>query len=246
MKQGENLIFKVLASGNSPIAYQWIKKFGSNDWRDVQDNLTVSGSQTEQLTFKAISVSDSGTYKIRVTFPTMNGNRCTETSAISKKVNVTPVQDNESPVFIDLINEDRILCQRDLEQVGWNDSLKDILTMAVNYYQLPEYSTIFNLPLHHFSDNMTPVDKLILHWGIYTNGNPESPISDEAGTILDNRIGQISLHPEKIDVLLQPTGSLPDQIIFWLEDMSGNLTPDSLRHKIKLIVAPRPEIISNF
>lgn len=246
LNQGEDLPLKVLTSGNSPLSYQWIKKFGANDWRDVEDDSTISGSQSEQLNFKLISVSDSGIYKIRVTFPTMNGNHCTETSTIARRINVTPIVDSEPPVFVDLGNESKILCQKDLEQASWNDSLRNILPMTANFYQLREHSTIFDLSSSHFSDNLTPADELILHWGIFRNENPALPINDESGTILDNRIGQISLHPEKIDFTSRLVGSLPDQIIFWLEDKSGNLTPDSLRYKIKIVVAQRPEIIRNF
>jgi hypothetical protein len=246
LNQGVDLQLKVLTSGNSAISYQWIKKFGTNDWRDVLDDSVISGSQSEQLSFMLISVADSGIYKIRVTFPTINGNQCTETSSITRKINVTAVPDTESPIFVNLSNEDKILCQRDLVQALWNNSLNGIVPSNVNDCQIKEHSTIFDQHLSHFSDNATPADKLILHWGIYTNGNLSLPISDISGTILDNRIGQISLHPEKIIVISQPTGSLQNQIVFWLEDMSGNLTPDSLRHKIKLTVAPRPEIIRDF
>ena len=79
VNQGENLWFKVLTSGNVPSAYQWIKKYGSNDWRDLIDNATISGSESEQLSLTKILLADSGIYKLRVTFPTINGNQCVET-----------------------------------------------------------------------------------------------------------------------------------------------------------------------
>ena len=86
LNQGENLWLKVLTSGNIPLAYQWIKKFGSNDWRNISDNATLSGSQRVQLDFTKIAIADSGTYKIRVSFPTINGNQCTETSTITRRI----------------------------------------------------------------------------------------------------------------------------------------------------------------
>jgi hypothetical protein len=246
LDQGEDLLLKVLTSGNSPLSYQWIKKFGSNDWRDVTDDSTVSGSQFEQLNFRSVSVSDSGIYKVRVTFPTMNGNQCTETSTIARRIYVTPVPDNAPPFFVGLTNESKILCQKDLEKADWNDSLNDILFLNISCFQIEKHSTMFDLPSSHFSDNMTPADELILHWGIYMNGYPAMPLSDEAGTILDNMTGQISLHHENIDIKNQLPEGLGCQIVYWLEDGSGNLTPDSLRHKINLTFAPRPAIISDF
>lgn len=246
VNQGENLWFKVLTSGNIPNAYQWIKKYGPNDWRDLADNSIVSGSQREQLNFTKISVADSGIYKLRVTFPTMNGNQCIETSTITRKVFVIPVVDNEPPIFLNLTNEYKTLCPEDLVQADWSESLDDILPARIKYYRLHRYSTLFDLPTIQFSDNVTPSTDLILHWGIYSITSPFNPIRDEAGTLLDDRVGQISLHPENIDFEHLVSGDQTYQIVFWLEDGAGNLTPVDNRHKIDVTIPLRPEIISDF
>jgi hypothetical protein len=246
VNQGENLWFKVLTSGNVPSAYQWIKKYGSNDWRDLVDNATISGSRREQLNLTKLLIADSGIYKLRVTFPTVNGNQCVETSTITRKINVIPVEDHEPPVFQNLNNGNITLCPVDLEKADWDESLADIVPIRVKYYQLHKYSALFDLPADHFSDNITPSALLILHWGIYSSSPPFNSILDEAGTPLDNRIGQISLHPENIDFEGSPSGSQTYQIIFWLEDGAGNVTPPDLRHKIALTIPQRPEIISDF
>ncbi|MCL6103284.1 MAG: immunoglobulin domain-containing protein [Bacteroidetes bacterium] len=246
VNQGENLWFKVLTSGNTPSAYQWIKKYGSNDWRDLADNATISGSQREQLSLTKLLVADSGIYKLRVTFPTINGGQCVETSTITRKINVTPVEDHEPPVFRNLNNGSITFCPVDLEKADWDEARADILPVRVNHYQLSKYSKLFDLTTDHFSDNVTPSALLILHWGIYSTLPPFDPVLDEAGTPLDNRTGQISQHPENIDFDGGPSGSQTCQIIFWLEDGAGNLTPDSLRYKIGVIIPQRPEIISDF
>ena len=246
VNQGENLWFKVLTSGNVPSAYQWIKKYGSNDWRDLIDNATISGSESEQLSLTKILLADSGIYKLRVTFPTINGNQCVETSTITRKIKVTPVEDHDPPVFLNLNNGNVTFCPVDLEKADWDEARADILPVRVNHYQLSKYSKLFDLTTDHFSDNVTPSALLILHWGIYSTLPPFDPVLDEAGTPLDNQTGQISQHPENIDFDGGPSGGRTCQIIFWLGDGAGNLTPDSLRYKIGVIIPQRPEIISDF
>lgn len=246
LNQGENLWLKVLTSGNSPLAYQWIKKFGSNDWRDLSNDATLSGSQSVQLNFTKIAVKDSGIYKIRVSFPTINGNQCTETSAITRRIYVTPVADTIPPCFINLVPKNATLCQKDLELAAWNDSLSDILPRRIDYCRFPGQSPVFDLSSAHFSDNLTPNATLILHWGIFTMADPLTPMLDEAGTRLEDMVGPIALHHENIDIGYNPTGEASCRIIYWLEDEAGNLTPQPLRHQIHLIVTRRPEIISGF
>ncbi len=246
VNQGENLWFKVLTSGNIPNAYQWIKKYGTNDWRNLTDNSTLSGSQREQLDFTKISLADSGIYKLRVTFPTINGNQCIETSTITRRVFVNPVVDNEPPIFLNMNNEYKTLCPEDLIQADWSESMDDILPVRIRYYHFRKYSTLFDLPTIQFSDNVTPSAALILHWGIFSVTSPFNSIRDEAGTLLDDKIGQISLHPENIDFENQISGDQTYQIVFWLEDGAGNLTPVANRHKIEVTVPLRPEIISDF
>jgi len=246
LNQGENLWLKVLTSGNTPLAYQWIKKFGSNDWRDLSDDATLSGSQNVQLNFTKIAVKDSGIYKIRVSFPTINGNQCTETSTITRRIYVTPVADTIPPCFLNLVTQNVTLCQKDLEQAEWNDSLSDILPSRIDYCRFPGQSPLFDLSSAHFSDNLTPNATLILHWGIFAIADPLSPMLDEAGTRLEDMIGPIALHNENIDIGYNPTGEASCRIIYWLEDEAGNLTPQPLRHQIHVIVTRRPEIVSDF
>ena len=246
INQGENLWLKVLTSGNSPLAYQWIKKFGSNDWRNLSDNATLSGSQGVQLNFTKIAVADSGIYKIRVSFPTINGNQCTETSTVTRRIYVTPVADTVPPYFINLVTQNVTLCQKDLEQAVWNDSLSDILPNRIDYCRFPGQSPLFDLSPAHFSDNLTPIATLILHWGIFAMADPLTPLLDEAGTRLEDMVGPIALHNENIDIGQNPTGEASCRIIYWLEDEAGNLTPKPLRHQVYMMVSRRPEIVSDF
>ncbi|MCK9412199.1 MAG: hypothetical protein M0Q53_07855 [Prolixibacteraceae bacterium] len=246
LNQGENLWLKVLTSGNLPLAYQWIKKFGSNDWRNLSDNATLSGSQGEQLNFNKIAVADSGTYKIRVSFPTINGNQCTETSTISRRIYVTPVRDTIPPCFINLVPQNVTLCQKDLELAVWNDSLADIVPHRIDYCRFPCQSPVFELSSEHFSDNLTPNANLVLHWGIFAMTDPQTPLLDDAGTRLEDIVGPIALHHENIDIGYNPKGEASCQVIYWLEDESGNLTPEPQRYKMYVTIARRPEIVSDF
>lgn len=246
LNQGENLWFKVQTNGNIPSGYQWIKKQGTGAWRDLADNSIITGSQQNQLNFCKISPPDSGIYKLRVTFPTINGNLCIETSTITRKVSVIPVVDNMPPYFSSLSNETRILCPQPIEVADWNEQLACILPERTIYYRFLQGSPLFNQSSTNFFDNITPSTELILHWGIYTIGNPIAPILDNSGTILDDRIGQISLHPMNFDLVQRLPEAPCCQIIYWLEDGAGNLTPDSLRHRIYIRVENPPDLIRNF
>jgi hypothetical protein len=246
MNQGDNLWFKVLTSGNAPLAYQWIKRYSSGNWRDLSDNSIVSGSQHEQLNFTGLSLADSGLYKLRVTFPTINNNQCIETSSITRKINVKPAPDNQPPVFLLLQDEYISFCPADLALANWNDATGDISPARIDSYRLPGHSTQFNIPIDHFSDNVTQSSDLILHWGIIKVGNPMVVWKDEAGNLLNDWHGQISLHPENIDFPSPESGAQNYRITFWLEDIAGNLTPEDLRHQIELVVLHRPEISRNF
>lgn len=246
LNQGENLWLKVLTSGNTPLAYQWIKKFGPNDWRNLSDNATISGSQGEQLNFTKIAVADSGTYKIRVSFPTINGSQCAETSTITRRIYVTPVVDTIPPNFINLVTQNVTLCQKDLELAVWNDSLSDIVPNRIDYCRFPGQSPLFDLSSAHFSDNLTPNAILILHWGIFAMADPLTPLPDAAGTMLEDLVGPIALYNENIDIGRNPTGGSSCRVIYWLEDEAGNLTPQPLRYQICVMVSRRPEIVSDF
>lgn len=246
MNQDESLWLKVLTAGNTPNAFQWIKKYGSNDWRDLIDNTIIAGSKSEQINFTKLSVADSGIYKIRVTFPTIDGNQCTETSSIVRRINVIASIDTVPPEFINLNDEFRTFCEADPEMADWNETLNEIQLVRREFYQLHKYSALFDLSTIHFNDNITPAAELKLHWGIFSTNTLFAPISDESGTELIDMQGQISLHPENINVDGQISGNLIYQIIYWLEDAAGNLTPQELRHKIVVTFQSPPEILSEF
>jgi hypothetical protein len=246
MNQDEDLWFKVLTAGNTPNAFQWIKKYGSNDWRDLTDNTILTGSQSEQINFTKLSVADSGIYKIRVFFPTIDGNQCIETSAITRRINVIASIDTVPPEFINLNDEYRTFCEADPEMADWNETGNEIHLVRREFDQLHAHSPLFDLSTIHFSDNITPSAELKLHWGIFSSTIPFAPISDESGTELIDMHGQISLHPENINVDGKIPGNLIYQIIYWLEDAAGNLTPQELRHKIVVTFQSPPEILSEF
>ena len=106
--------------------------------------------------------------------------------------------------------------------------------------------TLFDLSPLNFTDNVTSQENLILHWGIFSDDTLLLPVSDEAGVLLDDSKGQLSAHPENINFEALSASDQTWQIIFWLEDAAGNLTPESLRHKITVRLTHRPEIVSNF
>ncbi|MEI7420732.1 MAG: immunoglobulin domain-containing protein [Prolixibacteraceae bacterium] len=246
LNQGENLWLKVLTSGNSPSGFQWIRKSGFSNWPDVKDGISILGSQDAQLNFTEISPCDSGIYKIRVTFPTINGNFCTETSAITRRIFVLAIPDTEPPTFIDLDNFKMKFCPDDLIEAAWGDSIAGIQPNKNNSCLFRKSDTLFDLSPANFSDNITPSVSLILHWGLFYDDILHLPVTDESGAPLDDRIGQISGHPESIKF---EDKSLPNQLwqlIFWLEDVAGNLTPVSQRHIITIGLLRRPEIVSNF
>jgi len=246
LNQGENLWLKVQTSGNSPSDFQWIRKSGPSNWQDVTDGISISGSQDAQLNFTEISVADSGIYKIRVTFPTINVNLCNETSIITRRIFVAAVRDNEPPIFVNLDNDLKQLCPDDLVQAGWNDSIESILPEEKNSCLFHKSGTLFDLSPVNFSDNITPSESLVLHWGIFSDDTLLLPLTDAAGMQLDDKTGQISSYPENINFDGKTSLNQSWQVIFWLEDAAGNLTPDSLRHKITVRLIHRPEIVSSF
>ena len=246
LNQGENLWLKVLTSGNSPSGFQWIRKSGFSNWPDVKDGISLSGSQDAQLNFTEISPADSGIYKIRVTFPTINGNFCTETSTITRRIYVLAVPDTEPPIFIDVDNIGKNFCPDDLIQAAWSDSISGIKPDRDISCLFNKEDTLFDLSPTNFSDNITPSSSLILHWGIFYDDILHQPIADEAGSPLDDRTGQISCHPENIKFEDKTFSNQFWKLIFWLEDAAGNLTPVAKRHIITIGILRRPEIVSNF
>ena len=244
--QGVNLWLKALTSGNSPSGFQWIRKSGNSNWPDVTDGKSISGSRGAQLNFTKIALADSGIYKVRVTFSTINGDFCTETSAITRRIFVKAIPDTEPPTFTNLSIDVKQLCPDDLTQAGWSDSTGAVLPADNNSCLFHNSDTLFDLSPSNFTDNVTSPGNLILHWGIFSDDTLLLPVSDEAGLLLDDSIGQISAHPENINFEALSASDQTWQIIFWLEDAAGNLTPESLRHKITVRLTQRPEIVSNF
>jgi hypothetical protein len=181
-----------------------------------------------------------------VTFPTISNNYCIETSAITRKINVLPVVDILPPLFVNLADEVRLLCPTNLEIANWDNILDNIVPEGKSFYYFAKNNTFFNLSTTTFSDNITPSADLLLHWGIYSTDHLGTPITDLSGTILDNRTGQISNHPENFELIQQTIENPSLQVTYWLEDVAGNLTPDSLRHRLYITIISRPEIIRNF
>lgn len=246
LNQGGTLWLKVLTSGNSPTNYQWIKKYGSNDWRDLADNGIITGSAAEQLSFTGISVADSGIYKVRVTFPTINGNQCTETSTITRKINVIPLPDNEAPYFINLSEENLVICMNDLVVANWNETDTDIAPTRLDYHELVKSNPLYGISLPHIADNVTPPAAIVLHWGIFSDREALHPILDEAGNLLQNQTGPLADYVGKIRLRKNSLSDGIYHIVFWLEDEAGNMTPDNRRYKINLTVQERPQIAKNF
>jgi hypothetical protein len=150
------------------------------------------------------------------------------------------------PHFVNLSDEVRLLCPTNLEMAYWDYVLENIVPEGKSYYYFAKNNPLLNLSTTSFSDNITPSADLLLHWGIYTMDNLRTPIMDLSGTILDDRTGQISNHPENFELIRQTADNPSFQVTYWLEDLAGNLTPDSLRHRLYLSIINRPEIISSF
>lgn len=246
LSQGQNLWLRVQTSGNSPSGYQWIRKSGISNWPDVKDGSSVSGSQGSQLNFNEILPGDSGIYKIRVIFPTLNGNFCTETSAITRRIIVIAIPDTIPPVFINLFNISKSVCPEDLIHSEWDDSIGSAIKEDLVFFDFRNSGAIFDLTASHFSDNRTASDKLVLHWGMFSDMALLLAVMDEKGRVLTDQSGQISGHPDKIIIQGLSSAHQSWQIIFWLEDAAGNLTPLSKRHIVTLGILSRPEIESNF
>lgn len=138
------------------------------------------------------------------------------------------VQDNEGPYF--LVAPDSVYwCVQDIVEAWW-DGTGDINPERPDYHTFIAGNTIFDLDPSIFYDNCTSPGSLILHWQIILVG----------GMVITGS-GQISGYPQNIQF---PLG---DNIItYWLEDASGNLTPEALRPEVIVTVLPRPDIVQNF
>lgn len=242
LNQGDNLWLKVLTIGNNPTSYQWIKKYGTNDWRDVSDNLIVTGSRNDQINFNGISVADSGVYKVRVTFPTINGNHCVETSTITRKISVIPSTDTEPPLFLNLSDSYNNLCVNDLIEASWNEALSDLIPDRIDYHELQKSNPLFQLSPTLFSDNVTSPGAMLLHWGIFSDEDHLIPVLDTEGNPLQDCIGQLVDYPPIIRLKKNEAANGSFHLVFWLEDEAGNLTPEYSRHCIHLNISDRPQL----
>ena len=104
-------------------------------------------------------------------------------------------------------------------------TLSDIIPDRIDYYcRFPGQSPVFDLSSAHFSDNITPNAKLILHWGIFAIADPLTLCWMKQGQDWKIWLGSIALYNELIDIGYNPTGEAACRIIYWLEDETGNLT----------------------
>ena len=76
--EGENFSYTVTTSGATPVGYQW-KKYSPGNWDNVTNGGVISGAQSEELIFTGATPSESGKYKVTVTFPS-SGADCNVTS----------------------------------------------------------------------------------------------------------------------------------------------------------------------
>ncbi|MCE1198177.1 MAG: hypothetical protein LWW85_04355 [Marinilabiliales bacterium] len=246
LNQGDNLSLTVNTGGHLPTGFQWIRKYSNYDWRDVTDHSSVSGSNGQSLFFTKIALADSGIYKVRVTFPTIDENHCVETSSITRTIHVQPIIDLRGPVFTDLNPETVPICPDAITEAIWNDFSGSVSPEGYRGFLLAEHSQLFDLSATHFSDDISPSGNLVLHWSIYRVGSANTPLLDSSGIPLINQTGQISNHDHAIQFPAPATGTLRYNLIFWLEDESGNLTPEAKRHTIELVLYAPPELVQAF
>ncbi len=72
---GQNITFTVSASGNAPLAYQWLK-----------NSVNIPGATNPSLTLPAVSLADAGTYRCFIS----NGCGSATTNSVSLTVNASP------------------------------------------------------------------------------------------------------------------------------------------------------------
>lgn len=245
VREGENLSFRVLTAGRAPVSWQWIRRAGTNDWRSLTDNQIRTGCQSDQLLFNGITPADTGTYKVRITFPTTATGQCTETSTVSRKILVVAARDTEPPTFLQTGNEIIPFCPDQLIDAEWSDPASALVATGGGNHVIPAHCNKYDLSPALFRDNQTDTSGLILHWGIFQPGNNSIAITDMNGIRLDNQTGQVSGYPVSI-----PLGDQDDnteyEIVYWLEDKAGNLTPDSARYRKILRLVSLPALTGNF
>lgn len=151
----------------------------------------------------------------------VNGCSSTTTSAVT-------VLDDQPPYF--LSGPDSVFwCVQDIVEAWWN-GMGDIIPERPDYHTLYAGSTELDLKPATFSDNCSSPEDLLLHWRIELVG----------GSII-TASGQISSYPSAIEF---PLGD--NTIIYWLEDPSGNVTPEASQPIVIVRVLARPDITRNF
>jgi len=148
---------------------------------------------------------------------------CIDTTFVS-----ATVVDNQPPYF--LTAPDSVYwCVQDIIEAWW-DGMGDITPDRPDYHTFYPGDTDLDLNIATFSDSCSPSGSLILHWHIELVGG---------GTITGT--GQLSTYPTPVQF---PLGDNP--ITYWLEDPSGNVTPEAERPRVIVRVLARPEITRNF
>jgi len=66
--EGANITYTVTTSGTPPVSYQWKKYLSPGVWTNLSDNGTYSGTKTAVLSITNATPSESGYYKVNITF----------------------------------------------------------------------------------------------------------------------------------------------------------------------------------
>jgi len=154
---------------------------------------------------------------------TAEANGCSSTTTAS-----VTVLDDEPPLFINF-PDSIYLCVQDIIEAWW-DGMGDITPERPDYHTFFAGSTILDLDLSTLFDNCSPAGDLLIHWRIELVG----------GVVLTGS-GQISTYPLNIEF---PLGD--NTIIYWLEDQSGNVTPEASRPVVTVTILARPDITRIF
>ncbi|MBN1198735.1 MAG: hypothetical protein JXA23_05235 [Bacteroidales bacterium] len=154
---------------------------------------------------------------------TAQASGCSSTTTAS-----VTVVDDQPPFFL-AFPDSVFWCVQDIVEAWW-DGMGDITPERPDYHTFYSGSTELDLNPATFSDDCAPQEDLFLHWRIELVG----------GTTISSS-GQISSYPSDIQF---PLGD--NLIIYWLEDPSGNVTPEASRPVVIVRVLARPDITRNF
>jgi hypothetical protein len=98
---GGNITYTVFSQGEA-LSYQWESNTGSG-WAPIYDNLFFSGTDTHQLTISNATTAQNGSYRISITFATLNqpltDPTCIETSFSRVRTLVVRPQLLTSPIY---------------------------------------------------------------------------------------------------------------------------------------------------